>query len=201
VPHKVKRSFVMSFIGHYHTLVDDRIGSRVGDRCWAFADPYLREKIAKSLFSQEQFLAGSFYGKFFARNLNLYLLQRKPEDWKNLQIQSKSAQVSKTVPPPSSTAPPTSESAPTPSSEEKLKKKRKRGTVPGNEIDALFEASLGKKIKRTALNAAEIPSSVEADKNLVTKGDKELDDVLGAIRAAPKADGDFLKKKKKHKRD
>lgn len=38
----VKRNFVMSFIGHYHVLVDDRIGSRVGDRCWAFADPYLR---------------------------------------------------------------------------------------------------------------------------------------------------------------
>jgi len=32
----------MSLIGHFHTLVDDRIGSRVGDRCWAFADPYLK---------------------------------------------------------------------------------------------------------------------------------------------------------------
>jgi nucleolar protein 9 len=42
VPFKLKRAFVMSLIGHYHTLVDDRIGSRVGDRCWAFADPYLR---------------------------------------------------------------------------------------------------------------------------------------------------------------
>lgn len=42
VPFKDKRKFVMSFIGHYHTLVDDRIGSRVGDNCWAFADPYLR---------------------------------------------------------------------------------------------------------------------------------------------------------------
>lgn len=42
VPFKEKRKFVMHFIGHYHTLVDDRIGSRVGDNCWAFADPYLR---------------------------------------------------------------------------------------------------------------------------------------------------------------
>lgn len=42
VPFKAKRRFVMSLIGHYHTLVDDRIGSRVGDRCWAFADTYLR---------------------------------------------------------------------------------------------------------------------------------------------------------------
>jgi nucleolar protein 9 len=42
VPFKAKRNFVVRFIGHYHVLVDDRIGSRVGDRCWAFADPYLR---------------------------------------------------------------------------------------------------------------------------------------------------------------
>ena len=45
VPFKDKRKFVMQFIGHYHTLVDDRIGSRVGDNCWAFADPYLRVRI------------------------------------------------------------------------------------------------------------------------------------------------------------
>jgi hypothetical protein len=42
VSFKVKRNFVISLIGHYHLLVDDRIGSRVADRCWAFADPYLR---------------------------------------------------------------------------------------------------------------------------------------------------------------
>jgi nucleolar protein 9 len=37
-----KRRFVMDFIGYYHLLVDDRIGSRVGDRCWFFADTYLK---------------------------------------------------------------------------------------------------------------------------------------------------------------
>lgn len=42
VPSKAKRQFVMDFIGHYHLLVDDRIGSRVGDRCWAYADTYLK---------------------------------------------------------------------------------------------------------------------------------------------------------------
>lgn len=158
----------------------------------------MQEKIAKSLFAQEQFLAGSFYGKFFARNLNLYLLQRKPEDWKNLQIQSKAAQASKTAPPPSPAAPPPAEAAPTPAGEEKPKKKRKRDAVPDNEIDALFAASLGKKTKRTALDAAELPSS---DKPPVATGDKGLDDVLGAIRAAPKADGDSAHRNKKHKRD
>lgn len=45
VPFKEKRKFVMRFVGTYHTLVDDRIGSRVGDNCWAFADPYLRVRL------------------------------------------------------------------------------------------------------------------------------------------------------------
>ena len=42
VPAKMKRQFVMDFIGNYHTLVDDKLGSRVGDRCWAFCDTYLK---------------------------------------------------------------------------------------------------------------------------------------------------------------
>ncbi|KAJ3534526.1 hypothetical protein NM688_g7124 [Phlebia brevispora] len=42
VSFKEKRRFVMHFIGHYQELVDDRIGSRVTDNCWAFADPYLK---------------------------------------------------------------------------------------------------------------------------------------------------------------
>lgn len=49
VPFKQKRRLVMNFIGHYHTLVDDRIGSRVGDNCWAFADPYLRVRAVSSV--------------------------------------------------------------------------------------------------------------------------------------------------------
>ncbi len=55
VPQKAKRKFLLSLIGHYHELVDDRIGSRVADRCWASADPYLKEKIARSLIAQERF--------------------------------------------------------------------------------------------------------------------------------------------------
>jgi len=39
---KMKRQLVMNFIGHYHLLVDDKLGSRVGDRCWAFSDTYLK---------------------------------------------------------------------------------------------------------------------------------------------------------------
>lgn len=49
VSFKAKRRFVMSLIGHYHTLVDDQIGSRIGDRCWAFADTYLRVRLGCSV--------------------------------------------------------------------------------------------------------------------------------------------------------
>ena len=42
VSSKMKRKLVMDFIGHYYNLVDDKFGSRVGDRCWAFTDTYLK---------------------------------------------------------------------------------------------------------------------------------------------------------------
>jgi nucleolar protein 9 len=41
----VKRKLILSFVGHFHLLVDDRIGSRVGDRLWAAADPYLKVRL------------------------------------------------------------------------------------------------------------------------------------------------------------
>jgi hypothetical protein len=37
-----KRKVVLAFIGHFHVLVDDRIGSRVGDHFWDFSDTYLK---------------------------------------------------------------------------------------------------------------------------------------------------------------
>ena len=42
VPAKLKRKFVLGFMGRWHELVDDRIGSRVGERCWAAADGYMK---------------------------------------------------------------------------------------------------------------------------------------------------------------
>ncbi|KAF8845591.1 ARM repeat-containing protein [Paxillus ammoniavirescens] len=176
VSFKSKRRLTMSFIGHYHTLVDDRIGSRVGDRCWAFADPYLREKVARSLIPYEQFLAASFYGKFFARNLNLYLLQRRPEDWKTLQSNNK-ANTPKTDQP-ISQAP----------SSDKVSKKR---SAPEDEIDAVFDAALGNKTKKAAVG------HVSAQE---TKGstDQQMSEVLGAIHMAPAGQSGRAKKKRKN---
>ena len=226
VPYKAKRKFVMSFIGHYHILVDDRIGSRVGGRCWAFADPYLKEKIARSLIPHEHNLAGSFYGKFFARNLNLHVLQRDAERWKSMQAAAK-------APPP----------APTPiasvqkngfsavESPQKLGESQKPDAAkssgkgkskaqPQDEIDALFDATLGKKVKKAELSTAASKSSKEendtprkAKSSRDEKGekkskkrkdrddggvDRDLTDILGAIRSAPKDDKGSKKRKKTH---
>lgn len=46
VPLQAKRHLVVSFVGSFHLLIDDRIGSRVADRCWAFADTYLKACVA-----------------------------------------------------------------------------------------------------------------------------------------------------------
>lgn len=42
IPYKDRRNFLRNLIGHYQTLADDRIGSRVAERCWAVADPFLK---------------------------------------------------------------------------------------------------------------------------------------------------------------
>lgn len=81
-PPSALRKFLMSLLGHYHTLADDRIGSRVVERCWAVADVYLKDKIAASLVDQANFLQASQFGHFFARKAEIPLWSRKREDWK-----------------------------------------------------------------------------------------------------------------------
>ncbi|OSD01821.1 ARM repeat-containing protein [Trametes coccinea BRFM310] len=246
VAHKDKRKLVMTFLGHYHRLVDDRIGSRVGERCWAFADPYLKEKIARSVMPYEHALAGSAFGKFFARHLALHVLQRDPERWKSMQSAAKAPSAPAAQPVPSTKAPVAhsqasqskaaqvqerktaapaaaasdasgSESEAEDVSPKKAKGKRKGGQ-PQDEIDALFDATLGKKVKKAELASAakEVAEpkgdAVEKVKKVKEKSkgkskkrkereegedevDKDLKDVLGAIRAAPKEDKGPKKKR------
>ncbi|CAL1702092.1 unnamed protein product [Somion occarium] len=201
VASKSKRKFVLSLIGHYHVLVSDRIGSRVGDRCWDFADPYLREKIARSLIPHEHTLAGSFCSRFFARKLNLHLLQRNVDEWKDMQTNSKSTEQSKPQAPASRVAsapvPPTNV-AEEPSTHKSQKRRRKDRTE--DEIDELFDTTLGKKIKRAGLTdvePAQVKTKSSEKKKIVEEvRDKGLKDILGAIRAAPKDDRIHSKKKR-----
>lgn len=44
VSQRARNKFVLRFVGHFHELVDDKFGSRVGDRIWAGSDPYLKVK-------------------------------------------------------------------------------------------------------------------------------------------------------------
>ncbi|CAA7270741.1 unnamed protein product [Cyclocybe aegerita] len=197
VPAKTKRQFIMDFIGHYHLLVDDKLGSRVGDRCWTFSDTYLKEKIARSLISNEQDLAASFFGKFFARNLNLYLLQRRPDEWRNMQSEKKRV----SEPDLSKLWPTQSGASLTPLEESPAlldnDKKRKRKSRPRDEIDELFSSALGKRSKKAAL--ADVPLTRAAitkpSKSKDEPTDNSLEQVIGAIRSAPKSD--FHQKKRR----
>jgi nucleolar protein 9 len=169
----------------------------------------VQEKIGKNLIPHEQFLAASYYGKFFARNLNLYLLKRDPEEWKNLQLSLAKGRQARNIPPMKTDPEHGSELEEIrtgPSSEhvgKRERRKRKRGT--GDEIDTLFETALsGKKHKGAdqshgdaTLASVDSPAGRSVDRNRESKHgsnaqgdrlveDRELSAVLGAIRTAPK---------------
>merc|ERR1711939_451579 len=82
---KDRRNFLKNLIGHYQKLADDRIGSRVTDRCWAAADPFLKDKIATSLKPHEYTLQNSHFGHYFLRKVNLPLFKRDPREWRDRQ--------------------------------------------------------------------------------------------------------------------
>jgi nucleolar protein 9 len=132
------------------------------------------------LTEQEQFLAGSQYGKYFARRVNLPLLKRRPDEWKNLQDRSLSGPKEPAVVSGQDILPQKKLVEATASREPR---KRKREMKVTDEIDALFEESLGGKIKKAALGPVQGSGGL-----LGKKGDEkdDLDVVFSAIRAAPR---------------
>ncbi len=70
----------------YLTLSKDKTGSRVIDTIWLIADGYMKEKIAKSLIEHKLDLGGDQFGRFFAKKLELHLLERRPEEWREKVI-------------------------------------------------------------------------------------------------------------------
>jgi nucleolar protein 9 len=148
------------------------------------------------LITKEQVLAASFFGKFFARSLNLHLLQRRPEEWRNLQSERKRSKEQHAALTTESASMIETSTEPAPSD-----KNHKRKARPGNEIDVLFNAKLGKRAKKAALSETtstlDSPSKVTVVEDIAArKEDKELEQVLGAIRLAPKDHG-YSKKKQK----
>ncbi|GAA5879418.1 hypothetical protein JCM8547_005421 [Rhodosporidiobolus lusitaniae] len=81
-PARSIRQFILRLIGHFPQLADDRIGSRVAERAFATADPFLKDKIAASVFEHQDELQRSAYAHFLARKMELPLWGRKRDDWK-----------------------------------------------------------------------------------------------------------------------
>ncbi|BEI91465.1 uncharacterized protein CcaverHIS019_0402850 [Cutaneotrichosporon cavernicola] len=143
VPAKYRRKLIMTFMGQYELLAQDRLGSRVADTVWATADGFMREKIAKSLIPHATALGNSQYGRFFARKLDLHLLQRRPDEWREsvLGVRHHFAHQKDELAPL-----PEPEVEATETAEER-KKRRKEKKRERDEIDDVF-AAVEKKRKR-----------------------------------------------------
>lgn len=87
------------------------------------------------------------------------------------------------------------------------KEPRKRKTRHEDEIDEVFGKAIGKKVKRAGLGDGgtqskdvkpeEVPEKKRHKKDRDVKSkDETLEDVLGAIKSAPKDSGDRKKKKR-----
>lgn len=152
-------------------------------------------------------MTGSFYGKFFARNLNLYLLQRNPEQWKTIQTNSKSVGSSQELSIDKQSHSQTNSAQAIEATKEVHGREKKRKARSEDEIDQLFQEKLGKKIKKAGLATAtpantlltrkdEVKSKKQRSKDGDGK-DNHLEAIFGAIKAAPKDDGSRRGKKKK----
>ncbi|KAA1103169.1 Nucleolar protein 9 [Puccinia graminis f. sp. tritici] len=82
----IRRHFTLRFLGNFHRLADDRIGSHVAETFWTISDVYLKEKIAASLLNQQLFLQKSSFGHFFLKKLELPLFERQREAWKSKML-------------------------------------------------------------------------------------------------------------------
>ncbi|KAG8932105.1 Nucleolar protein 9 [Tulasnella sp. 418] len=135
-PARYKRLLTTRFNGHYHILADDRIGSRVAERLWDAADLFSQERIARSLLPHEDFLAASQYGKHFLKRLNLWLLKRRPQEWKTFQDKQRNAARTGETTVMSENTTSRTPSVATSSAPPNPRQKRKRD--PSDEIDDLF---------------------------------------------------------------
>ncbi|CAE6446036.1 unnamed protein product, partial [Rhizoctonia solani] len=187
VPLRDKRKFLLSLMGSYHVLVDDRIGSRVGDRCWACADPFLREKIARSILPHEMTLSASYYGKYFARNLHLMMLKRDAAAWRDRQRDQKKAVAGTNN---AEAVKIKVDATPTDANDSTQPKKRKRAAE--DEIDALFSKASN---ARKTLGQAKDKDEPALEPETAKVSDPQLNEVLGAIKKVSKKEGKRKSKK------
>jgi len=121
-------------------------------------------------------------------------LQRKPDEWRNLQTEKKKLSDRKVedsvspTPKESLTLEWSSVAEPTPS---QPKKKRKRQE---DEIDALFNSFSGKK-KRGAVDSKPTNNNLDSQRRFVS-ADEDLQKILSAIQAAPRGEKSERKQRK-----
>ena len=139
-------------------------------------------------------LAGSPYARFFTRGLALSLLQRKPDEWRRQYATPSSSRcINPIMSPPNKdhtrlkpTAQPSDAVVPTndnehndvnpavddvtssPAERGRGRKKRKRSAATVDEIDALFDDAIGRKVVRSAVP---VPAPTPALVNSVKKKD------------------------------
>ena len=178
-------------------------------------------------------LAGSPHARFFTRGLALSLLQRKPEEWRRQHAtpssggsantatsssnKDKNTRVDATTPStivvvPTNNKDPEADEARTSSPErERRRKKRKRSAAPADEIDALFDDAIGRKVVRSALEPAPASTPMKSGTkkaDLALKQGRsqdhqgvdhdrqaELGAVVDAIKVAPRHEGKRSKRR------
>jgi len=190
-------------------------------------------------------LAGSPYARSFTRGLALSLLQRRPDEWRRQYATPSSGGGSNTAtsspgkngdfrlkvaPSSSITVTPTTNDnghrdmdpegddagMSSPAEKRHGHKKRKRGAAAADEIDALFNDAIGRKVVRSALEPTPTPALVKSEAqraDLTSKQGRRTDDrstdhghdrhadlgaVVDAIKVAPRREG---KKRSKRRPD
>lgn len=156
--------------------------------------------------SHEPALAGSFYGKFFARRLHLSLLHRKAEEWRVLQARQQGEQrekgrarhqdpASKPIATTTSAAdidiskPQNTRRGPEDDTAGvRGSRKRKR---EADELDAIFEG-----VKENRFGKIGLPLETIGKGGADKIGAPVPDDILDAIKAAPKGETRVRRKRK-----
>jgi len=192
-PPRALRSFIMSLLGHFHTIADDRIGSRVAERCFASADVYLKDKMAASLFDKQSDLQRSAYAHFFARKLELPLWGRRRDDWKAKMARATQEEKDRQRAEAEAAQPKPAASVAAAAADEGGKRKKKRARK-ADEVDEIFAAAAAA-VKGSAGPGGAASKERERDEDeeraakKARKAEKRaretqgMEDVLAAIKA------------------
>ncbi|GAA5824341.1 hypothetical protein JCM3770_001813 [Rhodotorula araucariae] len=190
-PPRALRTFIMSLLGQLHTIADDRIGSRVAERCFASADVYLKDKMAASLFDYQNDLQRSAYAHFFARKLELPLWGRRRDDWKAKMAHATQEEKAR-LRAEEDAARPKPPAPPAPAAEDDAGKRKKKRERKADEVDEIFATAATKTAGAAGVKEAQRERS-EDDERAAKKARKAekrardtkgMEDVLAAIKAS-----------------